>query len=642
MKLCDFSCTLLCLVVYFSLSAQYNNSQISESINTDGSAPDASSILDIQSNTKGVLVPRMDSTDRKNIISPANGLLVYDNSTNTFWYHNGSWIELSTIGYFEQIGNLVRGIGTHSEDFVFGDDELPENPGSSYSGFLYDKNKHAFRAGFVQGDRWSESNRGQYSVAFGESNMAFGQRSAAFGDNTNAIGVNATAFGRGGEVYGENATAFGNNTVVDGDNAIAFGSSTTANGHNSAVFGSSSSADGNNATAFGTFSEADGENATAFGSSNDAIGLNSTAFGQFTEVLGENATGFGKSTDAVGINSASFGERSHSAGENAVAFGYWTKADAYSSFALGRYNVGGGDTIWQANDPLFEIGIGQSNNDRENAVTVLKNGNTGVGTATPEVELTTVGEVRAAHQESEENFVEIGHDGSRGYLNTDGTHHFDINHNDQTILTVATTQNVGIRTPSPGSDLHISHGSNAGNDGMRIENDAGNDNFFRLYVVNSTGHLRLYTDDTTSHVGYFDDASGSYFATSDRRKKADIKTLDFTWKQFDQLKPLTFIYKSDENQKERLGLIAQDTEGAFPQLVSYDRDSDAYHLDYAGIGVLAIKAMQKQRAEIQILIDKNYMLRNEVDDVRSSLMLKISELENKLESIMSQIQSQQE
>ena len=72
----------------------YSYSQVS--INTDGSQPDSSSVLDIKSTTKGMLIPRMSSSQRNAISTPATGLLVYDNDSHNFWYYNGfGWIELS-------------------------------------------------------------------------------------------------------------------------------------------------------------------------------------------------------------------------------------------------------------------------------------------------------------------------------------------------------------------------------------------------------------------------------------------------------------------------------------------------------------------------------------------------------------------
>jgi hypothetical protein len=64
-------------------------------INTTGATPDPSSMLDVNSSSKGVLIPRMTTSSRIAITSPAKGLLVYDSSLNNFWFHNGtSWNEL--------------------------------------------------------------------------------------------------------------------------------------------------------------------------------------------------------------------------------------------------------------------------------------------------------------------------------------------------------------------------------------------------------------------------------------------------------------------------------------------------------------------------------------------------------------------
>jgi hypothetical protein len=41
-------------------------------------SPNASAMLDIVSNNKGMLVPRMSTLQRNAIISPATGLLVFD------------------------------------------------------------------------------------------------------------------------------------------------------------------------------------------------------------------------------------------------------------------------------------------------------------------------------------------------------------------------------------------------------------------------------------------------------------------------------------------------------------------------------------------------------------------------------------
>lgn len=73
--------------------------QAQVAINTDGSAPNASAMLHVKSTTKGVIISSMTSTQRDNISSPANGLLVYDTNTKSFWYFKSGgagWTEIGT------------------------------------------------------------------------------------------------------------------------------------------------------------------------------------------------------------------------------------------------------------------------------------------------------------------------------------------------------------------------------------------------------------------------------------------------------------------------------------------------------------------------------------------------------------------
>jgi uncharacterized protein (TIGR02145 family) len=61
------------------------------SISADGSPPDSSAMLDIQSTGKGVLIPRMTKAQRAAISSPATGLMVYQiDVTPGFYFYSGS------------------------------------------------------------------------------------------------------------------------------------------------------------------------------------------------------------------------------------------------------------------------------------------------------------------------------------------------------------------------------------------------------------------------------------------------------------------------------------------------------------------------------------------------------------------------
>ena len=65
------------------------------SVGINNANPDASAVLDIVSTQKGLLIPRVTTNQRTSIASPANGLLVYDTNTNSFWHYKSSlWIEV--------------------------------------------------------------------------------------------------------------------------------------------------------------------------------------------------------------------------------------------------------------------------------------------------------------------------------------------------------------------------------------------------------------------------------------------------------------------------------------------------------------------------------------------------------------------
>ncbi|MBE0392938.1 hypothetical protein [Flavobacterium sp. PL002] len=60
--------------------------------------PDATAVLDVSSTTKGMLTPRMTTTQRNAITTPANGLMVYDTTLKSFYYYDTTitaWVSMS-------------------------------------------------------------------------------------------------------------------------------------------------------------------------------------------------------------------------------------------------------------------------------------------------------------------------------------------------------------------------------------------------------------------------------------------------------------------------------------------------------------------------------------------------------------------
>lgn len=83
--------TILVSIHFLALAALSQ----SGSVGIGTTSPDPSAVLDVQSTNKGMLVPRMTTTQRTAISNAATGLLVFDITTRSFWFKGaGNWLEL--------------------------------------------------------------------------------------------------------------------------------------------------------------------------------------------------------------------------------------------------------------------------------------------------------------------------------------------------------------------------------------------------------------------------------------------------------------------------------------------------------------------------------------------------------------------
>jgi len=83
--------TLITLMLFTALSY----AQVGINTNT----PDASSALEIESTTGGILIPRMTETQRDAIVSPASGLMIYQTDQDFgFYFYNGTgWTKIDGV-----------------------------------------------------------------------------------------------------------------------------------------------------------------------------------------------------------------------------------------------------------------------------------------------------------------------------------------------------------------------------------------------------------------------------------------------------------------------------------------------------------------------------------------------------------------
>jgi hypothetical protein len=83
--------TLITLMLFTALS------YAKVGINTN--TPDASSALEIESTTGGILIPRMTETQRDAIVSPASGLMIYqtDEISGFYFYDGTAWAKIDGV-----------------------------------------------------------------------------------------------------------------------------------------------------------------------------------------------------------------------------------------------------------------------------------------------------------------------------------------------------------------------------------------------------------------------------------------------------------------------------------------------------------------------------------------------------------------
>ncbi len=156
--------------------------------------------------------------------------------------------------------------------------------------------------------------------------------------------------------------------------------------------------------------------------------------------------------------------------------------------------------------------------------------------------------------------------------------------------------NWGLNKINPTARFHIKQ-NEANLPAIRIENDTDTDNWD--WEIGNT-FLNLSFNGVLK--GSYD-TGGNYTNTSDRRLKEEITSLkDGALSSILNLTPSSYFYTRDVNAENRtIGFIAQEVQEYFPPLVKENdnEDSDFLGVHYAGVGVVAVKAIQEQNQEIR-------------------------------------------
>jgi hypothetical protein len=201
-------------------------------------APKSSAILDVNSSSKGMLLPRMNTVQRKAIASPAQGLLVYDVDKGAIFLFDGvKWLPMLFAGDENQVPPVNREASDNSINSfgisvaVDGNYAVIGAADDSPEGLFHKGAAYVF---FNNGGSWQQ--QAKISSSDGISGDAFGYSVGISGDYIIA-GTYHQAIG-GGPVHsayifsrsGSNWTELAKLTATDGIAGDYFGFSVGING----------------------------------------------------------------------------------------------------------------------------------------------------------------------------------------------------------------------------------------------------------------------------------------------------------------------------------------------------------------------------------------------------------------------------
>lgn len=333
--------------------------------------------------------------------------------------------------------------------------------------------------------------------------------------------------------------------------------------------------------------KAKGYISTAFGSGNAAHGEASTAFGLETIAYGTASTSLGWASVASGDRSLAAGHFTKAKGGNSFSTGVTTVANGYGSTVVGMFNdsiISAQTSGSTATTPLFIVGNGSTHNARSNAITILKNGNIGITTSSPEFKLDVAGRMRIRHTG----------DGSPGtwYNNSD-------NSAAVSFIGMYNDSHVGIYS-GLGASWNFLMNLYNGNTGIGITPTQ------KLHVSGNG----LFTGTVTASCGVL--------TCSDIRYKTNIQPLTNSLNNILALQGIRYDWNTQKfpeksfSNGSQIGFSAQELEKIYPEMVHTDEDGYKT-VDYTRLTPVLVEAMKEQQSQIE-------SLKNELHELKEMIL----------------------
>ncbi len=359
----------------------------------------------------------------------------------------------------------------------------------------------------------------------------------------------------------------------------------------------------------GNYSMASGENTQAIGSSSNAMG-------SFTNASGFASTAMGASTSASGSISTAIGLGSSAYGNWSTAIGTTTTARSLSEIAIGSLNTDYNPlsyTDWYGADRLFVIGNGSTANTKSDALVILKNGNMGIGTSSPNYKLHigTAGSGVRIEGPATSGGIALGI-GGFGDLQIDKPNAAGGR------FIVKDNGNVGIGASTPQAKLQVSGAmvidgtqtNHAQGAWLEWNKDGGGG---ATYFLNQSGRgpggIIIGEVDAANNVKqnlvieYNGNATlaGVLTQNSDERLKKNIHQLSPSLENLQQLNGYTYDWIDKGKDKEQqIGLLAQEVQKIYPQLVKTAVDG-TLSVNYSGLVPVLIEGIKEQQKQIDQL-----------------------------------------